>query len=71
MWKAYKNKKMNFSKSRPFAGQHQQNGKALFFKIEAARLEIRAQVSKNARLEFGKKLIGYGILPSARVEFAR
>ena len=37
--------------------------KSRFFKIAAAGLEIRAQVSKNAGLEFEKKLIGYGKLP--------
>ena len=37
--------------------------KSRFFKIAAARLEIRAWVGKNPGLEFEKKLPGYGILP--------
>ena len=42
------------------------HNKSLFFKVAAARLEIRARVEKNPGLEFETKLIGYGKLPGCQ-----
>ena len=65
MWRTInKSPSRGFSKSRPPAGQHQQKGKSWFFKIVAARIEIRARVGKNPGLEFETKIDRlYGILP--------